>query len=128
MENNLSVGLSHTLSLVVKLEHTAISHKSGTLPVLATPAMVAFVENAAMCAVMDGLPDGEATVGTRIDIRHLKATPVGMKIECKATLVQIEGRKLTFEVFAADEMGQIGVGTHVRYMVNKKDFMEKAIR
>ena len=123
MSDSFKVGLSYTLSLVVEAEHTAIAYKSGTLPVLATPAMISYIEHAAMSAVMNSLSNDETTVGTRVDIRHLKATPVGVKVECKATLVGIEGKKLVFEVLATDETGQIGTGTHVRYIVNKTSFM-----
>lgn len=125
MLKSLRIGLKHNLSLVVKPENTAISHKSGTLPVLATPAMIAFIENTAMCAVAHLLPEGETTVGTKVDIRHIKATPVGIKVECNATLVKIEGKKLTFDVSATDEAGQIGIGTHVRYIVTEEKFMSK---
>ncbi len=124
MGNSLRVGLSHTLSLIVQTENTAIAHKSGTLPVLATPAMISFIENAAMCAVSNYLLNDETTVGTKVDIRHLKATPLGVELECKATLTQIEEKKLVFEVLATDKTGQIGVGTHVRYIVNKTTFMK----
>lgn len=124
MSNSLRVGLSHTLSIIVNTENTAIAHKSGTLPVLATPAMISFIENAAMCAVLSCLSNDETTVGTRVDIRHLKATPVGVKVVCKATLTQIEEKKLVFEVLATDETGKIGIGTHVRYIVDKINFMK----
>lgn len=127
MENVIKPGLNHISSLIVGMESTAIHLKSGTHAVLATPAMVALMENAAMNAVMSYLPKGQTTVGVKISVKHVKASPVGMKVECKATLTEVEGRKLVFEVKAWDEEGEIGSGTHTRFMVDTIGFMDKTL-
>lgn len=127
MNTDIKIGLSFTSSLVVGMENSAIHYKSGALAVFATPAMIALMENAAMNAVLPHLPQGQTTVGVRVDIKHVKATPIGMKVESKAVLTQIEGKKLVFEVKAFDEEGEIGSGTHTRYIVDTMGFMDKAL-
>ncbi|MBP3353995.1 MAG: thioesterase family protein [Bacteroidales bacterium] len=104
---------------------TAQSVGSGTLPVLATPMMVALMENAAMNAAEKLLSEEETTVGSELNIRHLRPTAVGEEIEATAILTLQEGRKLTFSVTASDKNGTIGEGIHVRYIVNIEKFMQK---
>ncbi len=123
----LSPGMTHTASLTVTPAHLAVTLGSGDLNVLATPAMVALMENAAMLAVRDALPEGATTVGARIDTAHLRPTPEGATVTATATLAAVEGRKLTFTVTAADDHGTIGEGTHVRYVVDARRFMEKVV-
>ncbi len=127
MNTEIKPGLNHISSLVVGMENTAIHLKSGTHAVFATPAMVALMENAAMHAVMPHLPKGHTTVGVKISVKHVKATPVGMKVESKATLTEVEGRKLVFEVKAWDEEGEIGSGVHTRFIVDTIGFMDKTL-
>jgi predicted thioesterase len=127
MYKDVKPGLSFTASLVVGMENTAIHYKSGTLVVFATPAMIALMENAAMNAVLPHLPKGFTTVGVKVDVRHTKATPIGMKVESKAILTQVDDKKLVFEVNAYDEDGEIGSGTHTRYIVDTMNFMNKAL-
>ena len=104
---------------------TAQSVGSGTLPVLATPMMVALMENAAMNAAEKLLSEEETTVGSELNIRHLRPTAVGEEIEATAILTLQEGRKLTFSVTASDKNGTIGEGIHVRYLGNIEKFMQK---
>ena len=99
---------------------------SGMLPVLATPSMIALIEKAAAESVAAGLDPGMTTVGTRLDIAHTAATPVGMAVLAEAELSEIDGRRLVFTVRAFDEAGEIGSGTHERFIVNAEKFLAKA--
>lgn len=110
---------------VVSEVDTAQSVGSGTLPVLATPMMVALMENAAMNAAEKLLSEEETTVGSELNIKHLRPSAVGEEITATATLTAQEGRKLTFSVVATDKNGVIGEGTHVRYIINIEKFMSK---
>ena len=125
MNNELFLGLSYTSTLIVEKEHTASHYGSGLLDVFATPAMVALMENAAMMAVEPYLPEGGGTVGAKVSVQHIKATPLEMKVSAKAELTKVEGRKLEFTLNAWDEKGEIGSGTHTRYMIDVKRFIEK---
>lgn len=121
----LETGLTHTSTLVVKKENLAVTLGSGDLEVLATPAMMALMENAAMLAVKDVLPDGSTTVGSQISSTHLKPTGEGKTVTATAILTEVEGRKLTFKISASDESGVIGEGSHIRYIVDADRFMSK---
>lgn len=121
----LETGLSHTSSVVVSDTNTAIAVGSGDLPVLATPAMTALMENAAMLAVAGELPEGSTTVGGNIKVSHLKPTPVGAEVTATATLEKIDGRKLFFNVIAMQGEAVIGEGTHLRFIVDRERFMVK---
>ncbi|MCH3965632.1 MAG: thioesterase family protein [Clostridium sp.] len=125
MEFNLKEGISLIKEMKVTKDDTAIKMGSGTLEVYATPSMAALMENAASNSVIEGLPEGYTTVGISIDIKHIKSSPVGANIKCKATLTKVEGKKLFFDVEASDDAGIIGKGSHVRYIVNASDFMKK---
>lgn len=127
MDNDIKPGLTFTSSLVVGMENTAIHLKSGSHAVLATPAMVALMENAAMNSVLPFLPKGQTTVGVKLNIKHIKATSIGMKVESKAVLNQVEGKKLVFNVTAWDEEGEIGSGVHTRFIVDAIGFMDKIL-
>ena len=98
---------------------------SGDLDVFATPAMVALMENAAMKAVADALPEGSTTVGAEMNVTHIKPSGLGAEIVATAVLTVVEGRKLTFNVGARDAEGMIGEGIHIRYAVDRRRFMEK---
>lgn len=115
----------YTSKKVVGESDTAQNVGSGTLPVFATPMMVALMENAAMKAVEQLLSEGETTVGSELNVKHLRPTAVGEEVEVTAILTLHEGRKLTFSVTASDKNGTIGEGTHVRYIVNIEKFMQK---
>jgi fluoroacetyl-CoA thioesterase len=124
MDIQLTPGASLSLEKYVSLDDTAARYGSGLVEVFATPALVAFMENTAMNVVLPHLPEGYNTVGTDICIKHLKASPVGMKLRCKATLERTEGRKLFFSVTAWDEEGKIGEGTHTRFIIDTEEFMK----
>lgn len=125
MELNVPVGLDFTATELVTKENTASKYGSGLVDVFATPAMVALMEKAALNAVLPYLPEGFNTVGTEICVKHTKATPMGWEVHSKATLKEVDGKKLVFDVVAWDKEGEIGRGTHTRYIIDSKRFMEK---
>lgn len=122
----LMAGMQGCQEILVTKEKTAIFYGSGTLEVFATPAMAALMEETAWKSVAGELEEGYATVGTSLAIKHLSATPVGMKVTCHTVLKEVDGRRLVFEVTAEDEAGKIGEGTHERFLINSKQFQEKA--
>ena len=123
---DLKPGLEGYAETTVEAADTALEVGSGDLRVYATPCLAAMMEGAA-CACLEGLlPEGQTSVGTRLDLRHTAATPVGMAVSAKAVLTQAEGRKLTFEITASDEAGEIGSATHERIIVNTERFLERA--
>ena len=121
----VEVGLKHSTVMTVTEGNTADSIGSGDMAVLATPAMVALMENAAMLAVALKLEEGETTVGSMISTSHLKPSKVGATILAEAELTAVEGRKLTFAVKAFDGETLIGEGEHVRFIVNREKFLSK---
>lgn len=121
----LETGLTYTSRLTVGNENTAIALGSGDMPVLATPAMMALMENAAMLAVTSELEDGDTTVGGHIESSHLRPTPVGAEVSATATLEKIEGRKLYFKIIAHQGDVVIGEGTHLRFIVSREKFLSK---
>ena len=118
-------GASYTSTMRVVAETTADYIGSGDLAVLATPAMCALMENAAMLAVAPYLEAEQTTVGTALNIEHMRATKVGEVITATAVLTEINGRELKFNIAARDEVGIIGEGTHTRFIVNREKFMAK---
>lgn len=121
----MELGLSFTSTMKVVAETTADYIGSGDMAVLATPAMCALMENAAMMAVANHLEVGQTTVGTALNIDHQRATPVGKIVTATAVLAEIDGRKLSFNIAARDEVGIIGEGTHTRFIVDRDRFMSK---
>lgn len=121
----LAKGLTHTSQTVVNENNTAIALGSGDMKVLATPAMIALMENAAMLCVAPHLPEGSTTVGSMISSSHIKPSAIGANIEATAELVEIENRKLTFKVTATENEVLIGEGTHIRYIVDRERFLSK---
>ena len=121
----LQTGLTHTSTTTVNKDNTAIALGSGDMPVFATPAMMALMENAAMLAVAAELPDGSSTVGGHIESSHLKPSPVGAEVSATATLEKVDGRKLYFKVSASQGDTLIGEGTHLRFIVEKEKFLSK---
>lgn len=114
-----------TVNDIVTDNNTAVSVGSGSLAVYATPAMLALIEKAACVALMGVLNDGETSVGTLLNVKHIAATPVGMKVSATAELIERDGRRLVFNVTANDECGLIGEGTHERFVVNSEKFIQK---
>ncbi len=125
MEFNLKTGMISELEIIVDDQHTAEALGSGGVRVFATPMMIALMEGAALKAVASHLPEDFTTVGLSLNVRHIAATPVGMKVTAKAELLQIEEKKLTFKVEAFDETEKIGEGTHERYIVQLSRFLQK---
>lgn len=121
----LKEGVSYTSRATVSLENCAVTLGSGDMEVFATPAMVALMENAAMKAVADLLPEGSTTVGAEMNTTHIKPSGIGAEVSATAVLTAVEGRKLTFNVGASDEGGMIGEGVHIRYIVDRERFMGK---
>ena len=124
-EKSLQPGLSAEVEITVSEKETAAHMGSGLVPVYATPALVALMENAAVRALEGHLPPGHTTVGGQIDLRHLAATPVGMQVRARAELVEVQGRKLTFHIQAWDKAEQIGEASHARFLIEEETFMTK---
>lgn len=125
MDTNLTEGLTYTSTLTVGENDTAIALGSGNLPVLATPRMMALMENAAMLCVADALPEGCSTVGGHIESSHLRPSKVGAEVSAIATLTNVDGKKLFFDVKAMMGDVVIGEGTHLRFIIDKEKFMQK---
>ena len=128
MMEALVAGLVGRASWEASTRHSAEAWGSGGVPVFATPSLVGLMETAAMEALRARLPDGETTVGTRIDVEHLAATPLGDTVRAEARLVSVEGRKLVFEIDAHDSVRQIGRARHERVVVSRVRFLERLTR
>lgn len=125
MAQEIQVGLTNKAETVVSAENTAKTMGSGCLNVFATPAMCALMEKAASDLLASLLDEASTTVGTALSIAHSAATPVGMKVTATAEITAVEGRKISFKVIAHDEAGEIGAGTHERFIVYKEKFQAK---
>ena len=125
MDFNIKEGMSSSKEIYVTENDTASKLGSGKLDVFATPAMIALMENTSKDVVESILPSGFSTVGTEVSIKHIKATPLGMKVRCEAKLEKVDGKKLIYKVDAWDEKGKIGEGTHTRFIINIESFMNK---
>lgn len=119
-------GIRLTLERTVTESMTARVMGSGTLDVFATPAMIALIEETAWKSVAPYLEEGAATVGTNLNIAHVAPTPVGMTVKCETELTEVDGRRLVFNVKVSDECGEIGKGTHERFIINEEKFQSKA--
>jgi fluoroacetyl-CoA thioesterase len=119
---DLPSGLTGTAELLVGEQHTAPRVGSGRIRVLATPVMINLIEAAALAAVEQSLPEHHQSLGTRLDISHVAATPVGMRVRATAEVVKVEGRTVHFRVRAEDERELIGEGTHERVVVDVARF------
>ena len=120
--DKLKPGLKGSSELVVAEEHTAPRVGSGRVHVLATPVMINLIEAAALAAIEHLLPEGYQSLGTRLDIRHFAATPVGMRVRASVEVEKVEGRTVGFRVSVSDEKEPIGDGTHERMVVNVQRF------
>ncbi len=125
---SVTVGMKGRAEAAVNEQNTAVSAGSGTLPVFATPWMCALMEKAAWTAVAPALAEGESTVGTNLNISHLSATPVGLKVWAESEVTAVESKRIEFKVAAYDEKGLIGEGTHERFVITDERFLGKAAR
>jgi fluoroacetyl-CoA thioesterase len=125
MMADLKPGLVGEAVLVVQATHTASHLGSGGVEVLATPVMIALMEEAARTSVDSKLEAGQMSVGVNLNVSHLAATPIGMQVTSRAELLGVDGRKLTFKVEAYDEKEKIGEGTHTRAIINLERFMSR---
>ena len=123
---SVEVGIKGRAEDVVSEKNTAQAACSGALPVFGTPFMTALMEKAAWTSIAPYLAPGESTVGTKLDVSHDSATPVGMQVWAEAEVTAVDGRKLTFAVTAYDEAGPIGKGTHERFIIQNDKFLAKA--
>jgi fluoroacetyl-CoA thioesterase len=121
----LEAGTTNTLTVVVDESMTADRFGNSGVRVLATPMLVSYFELAAHRLAMRALEPGQGTVGSRVDIRHLAATPIGMRVTFRATLTDRDGRRLLFRVEADDEQERVGEGIHERFVVDMGRFMAR---
>lgn len=118
----MNIGDKYTLAHIVSENETADKIGSGGLPVYSTPSMIALMEKTAFTYTAS---HGMATVGTRVDISHIKACRVGTELTCEAEVTGIEGRRISFNIIVSDNMGKIGEGTHERFVIDPEKFMAK---
>jgi len=124
----LQLGLKAEFEIIVSPNDTARQYGSGGLEVFASPALVALMEKTAMIAIENNLQKGQNSVGTEINIKHVKATPVGEAVLCLAELIEIDRSRLNFKVEAFDSQGMIAYGHHQRFLIDEKRFMDKINR
>ena len=123
----LKTGIKGRTELIVDEHMTASAYGSGMLDVYATPSMIALIEGTALYSVQEYLEEGAGTVGTKLVVDHVAATPIGMKVWCETELVQIDRRRLVFHADVYDECGLIGTGTHERFIIDNDRFMKKVL-
>ena len=121
----LEVGIKGYKELVVTIEDSALYFKSGELEVLATPRIITLVEETAYKSISDVLETNESTVGTKVDLKHIAATPIGMKVICETELIEIDRRRLVFSFTVKDEKEVIAEGIHERFIIDKEKFLNK---
>ncbi len=126
LTEKLTIGLTKTASETVNDTNTAKTVGSGSLNVYATPMMIARMEEAAANLAEENLPEGCTSVGILMNVAHTAATPCGLNVKATAVLTKVEGKKLTFDVKAEDEAGEIGKGVHERFIVESERFQQKA--
>ena len=120
------LGMTNTAEEIVTEKNIALALKSGSLKVFATPAMIRLIEEASAELLEKNLPPESTSVGISINMNHTAPTPLGMKVRAEAKVVSVEGRKIIFEIATFDERGEIGRGTHERFIVDVKKFQNKA--
>ena len=126
--SELNQGVRGTQQEIVTQKNIARALGSGGLEVYATPSMITLMEYTAMESVKPYLPEGSSTVGTRLDVKHLSATPIGMTVRCETELIEIDRRRLVFLCRAFDDAGLIGEGTQERFIVDNSKFIEKTLQ
>ena len=123
---SIPIGAKGRFELVVRPEHLANQFKDTALPpVLATPVMIMVMENAALNAIKPYLDAGESALGTRVDVRHLAATPAGRRVTGEAEVTKVAGRRIEFRIRATDGTEEIGIGTHERMLIDLERFSER---
>lgn len=125
---SLEVGVRGRADEIVSESNTAAAAGSGGLQVFGTPYMVALMEKAAWASIAPHLAEGESTVGTKLNVSHLSATPMGMKVWAESEVTLVDGKRIELKVAAYDEKGLIGEGTHERFIVTDKRFLAKTAR
>lgn len=121
----ISVGMKYKETIKVTEDKLANAMGSGAVPVFATPMMVLIMEEVSALCVKDELEAGQATVGTKLDVSHVSATPAGLDVTAECELIEIDKRRLVFKVAAYDNVGLIGEGTHERFIIDVEKFMSK---
>ena len=121
----MEIGAKFKVTVKVEEKDTAKAHGSGTLDVLATPRMIALMEESAYKCIEKYLDDTQSSVGTYLDVKHLSATPVGMDVYAESEIIELDGRRVVFSVKAYDEKGLIGEGKHERFIVFSEKFVAK---
>ncbi len=124
----ITAGIRGKQEVVVTKELTAGNLGSGELDVYATPAMVSLAEKTAYMSVLPYLAEGEGTVGTKISVAHLAATPLGMKVWCESELTEVDRRRLVFRFEVFDETGKVGEGEHERFIINNEKFLGRVMQ
>ena len=125
MDIKIPNGIRHQKEITVSNTDSACAFGSGLVNVFATPAMIALMEATALESIEPYMPEGFTSVGSEVNIKHLKGTRIGRIVKADSYLRSFDGRKLFFELHAWDESGMIGIGTHTRIIVEEKGFMEK---
>lgn len=128
MEFDFKTGAKGHKETTVTEDDTAKKIGSGLLDVFSTPSLVALMESTAQSSISDVLPCGYGTVGIEMNVKHIKATPVGMKVRCESVLTEVDRRKLTFKIEAYDEAGKIGEAVHSRFVIENEKFLKKISR
>lgn len=123
--HNIQPNQTHTQNFTVESDHSADHIGSGAMQVLATPMMIAYMESVSLNLLQQTLPAGFSSVGSRVDVRHLAPTKMGSVVKVQATVLEIEGNKITLQVQAWDGETLIGSGTHIRYLIDVEKFMQK---
>ena len=124
----INPGITNRIETMVTKDNIAGAVGSGTIEVFATPQMINLMEMCCCLSVDEFMEEGCTTVGSNVNVSHVSATPIGMKVWCESTLTAVEGKKLTFEVKAYDEKGLIGEGTHERFIINVEKFMARTMK
>ncbi|MEA4968174.1 MAG: thioesterase family protein [Bacteroidaceae bacterium] len=125
MEINIPQRQKGEKEVLVNETNTAKAYGSGLIDVFATPAMIALMENTAHSSIQEFLPQGMVTVGIEINVKHIKATPIGKTVKCNSYLEKVDGKRLYFTIEAFDQEGKIGEANHIRYIVDALKFVEK---
>ena len=125
---SVTVGLKGRAETVVGEHNTAQAACSGALPVFGTPFMCALMEEAAWKSIAPQLEAGQSTVGTKLDVSHDSATPVGMKVWAESEITEVAGKRIVLKVAAYDEKGLIGQGTHERFIITDERFLARAAK